>query len=133
MKRLIPAAGLLVLLAGLSGCGAKKVSVSGTVTHGGQKLTWPDGGHLLVLFVPENPEKNPDRYSAQTDIATSTYRIDAIPPGKYTVAIQHFDTKFMDSFNKAYDAPRTTIEVVVPAEGGVIPIDIPATPGAKGG
>jgi hypothetical protein len=132
MTRFIPAVCLLVLLAGLAGCGRKKpVSVSGTVTHGGEKLTWPDGGILLVVFVPENAERNLDRYSAETDTATSTYKIAAIPPGRYTVAVQQFDTRFMDKFGKAYDPGRTQLAAEVTHDGQVIDIDLPK--GERGG
>jgi hypothetical protein len=135
MARAIAAACLLAVLAGLAGCGTKKVSVSGTITHNGQKLTWPDGGHLIVIFCPENPEQNSARYRTDTDIETSTYKCNSIPPGKYTVAVQQFDTNFNDAFGKAYDLPRTTLTVEVTHDGQVIDIDVPATGrgGGKGG
>lgn len=133
MARRTAVVGLLAVLAGLCGCGGKKVSVSGTITQGGEKLTWPDGGSLLVIFLPENPEKNLARYSAKTDTETSSFAIDAIPPGKYTVAVQQFDTRFMDGFNKAYDPGRTTLVREVTHDGQVIDIDIPAAGERRGG
>jgi hypothetical protein len=133
MTRRIAAAGLLAVLAGLAGCGGKKVSISGTITQGGEKLTWPDGGHLLVLFLPENPDRNQNRYRAETDIETSTYKIDAIPPGRYTVAIQYFDMGFNDKFGKAYDPGRTTLPAEVTHDGQVIDVDVPATGNGGGG
>jgi hypothetical protein len=139
MARAIATACLLAVLAGLAGCGTKKVSISGTITHNGQKLTWPDGGHLIVIFCPENPEQNDKRYPAQTDLDTSTYKIGAIPPGKYTVAVQQFDVNFNDSFGKAHDLARTKLTAEVTHDGQVIDVDVPATDhggsgfGGKGG
>jgi hypothetical protein len=141
MIRLIPAACVLALLAGLAGCGGRKVSVSGTVTRGGEKLTWPeeDGkpqGMLTVIFVPENAERNLDRYPAQTDIKTNSYKIAAIPPGKYTVAVQLFDTDasgpLVDALGGAYDPGHSTLTAEVTHDGQVIPIDVPA-PQSRGG
>jgi hypothetical protein len=141
MIRLIPAACLLALLTGLAGCNSRKVSVSGTVTRGGEQLTWPeeDGapkGMLTVIFVPENAERNLDRYPAETDIKTNTYKIAAIPPGKYTVAVQLFDQEsgpLMDALGGAYDPGHTTLTAVVTHDGQVIDVDIPAPEGRGGG
>jgi hypothetical protein len=128
MARRIAAACLLVVLAGLAGCGTKKVSISGAVTRGGEKLTWPDGGYLLVLFTPEDWGRDSTTYRAtKTDLEASTYEVEAIPPGRYKVAVQHFDLKFNDALGKAHDAYRTTLVYEVPAEGGTVNIDLPAS------
>lgn len=130
MRRLIPSACLLALLAGLAGCGSKKVAVSGTVTRGGEKMTWPNGGILLVIFIPEDRQRDTNVYNATTDTATSTYKIDAIPTGKYTVAVQQFDTKFMDALGGKYDPGHTDLKYEVTQAGQVIDVDVPA-PAAK--
>ncbi|HJZ54478.1 MAG TPA: hypothetical protein VKE74_05945 [Gemmataceae bacterium] len=125
MKRLIPAVCILVIAAGLSGCSTRKYAISGTVTRGGEKLTWPNGGMLLVIYIPENRERDTNLYSAETDIATSTYKIAGIPPGKYTVAVQQFDPKFMDALGGVYDPGHTDIVQEVTQDGQVIDIDLP--------
>ncbi len=126
MRRFILGVGLLTS-GFLCGCSSspKPCSINGTVTRGGEKMTWPDGGILLVIFFPEDRVTHPEVYAAQTDIATSTYTIAAIPPGRYKVAVQQFDTKFGDALNGAYDPTKTTLFFDVPPEGGVIDLDIP--------
>jgi hypothetical protein len=125
MWRAILVAALFLLAAG---CGpAKTHTISGTVTRGGEKLTWPDGGSLLVIFLPEDSTKT-ERYTArETDTATSTYRLTGVPPGKYLVAVQQFDTRFMDSLGGRYDPGHTDHPVEVTADGQVLDIDLPMT------
>jgi hypothetical protein len=126
MTRLIPAAVAAAALAALGGCAAKKVAISGTVTHNGAKLAWPDGGYLVVIYIPDDRIKDPNVYRSETDTAASTYRIAALPPGKYKVAVQQFNPKHFDALNGVYDPGHTTIEKEVTADGQVIDIDIPA-------
>jgi hypothetical protein len=123
----------LVLTAGLYGCGGPpKHSLKGTVTRGGERLTWPEGGQLLVVFFPEDRKKHPEVYSATTDIATSSYSIAAIPAGRYKVAVQQFDTKFMDALGGVYDPSKTKLVFEVIAQDGQtlnidLPVDSPAS------
>lgn len=131
MWRAIPVAAMFLLACG---CGlAKTYTVSGTVTRGGEKLTWPDGGSLLVIFLPEDSTKT-ERYTArETDTAASTYRLTGVPPGKYLVAVQQFDTRFMDALGGRYDPGHTDHAVEVTADGQVLDIDLPkALPRAGG-
>src|SRR5205814_2547543 len=105
-----------------------------TVTRGGEKLTWPEDGYLLVIFIPQDRERDPNVYRATaTDLGASTYRIDALPPGKYAVAVQQFDLKHMDALGGAYDPSHTTLEKEVPADGGTVDIDVPKPAGGNGG
>lgn len=125
MSRVIPLLALFAAALGLSGCGNKAVGISGTVTRDGQKLTWPDGGNFLVVFSPEHVTPATPVYSAKTDMAASTYRIDAIPPGRYKVGVQQFDTHFMDALRGVYDPGSTPLLVEVTHDGQVIDIDLP--------
>jgi hypothetical protein len=127
MKKLLPALCLFLMAAGLSGCAAKKYTITGTVTRGGEKLTWPDGGTLLVVYVPENFGKDPAAitYPAQSDIATSTYTVSGIPPGKYNVAVQQFDVKHNDALGHVYDPGHTELAREVTQDNQVIDIDLP--------
>lgn len=136
MRRWIPTAGLLALAA-LSGCGgaSKPVAISGTVSHGGEKMTWSgEGGTLLVIFMPDDPA-NSARYTAhETDLATATYKIAAIPPGRYKVAVQQFypsaKTDFNDALGGRYDPGHTDLVVEVTHDGQKLDIDVPKS--AKG-
>src|SRR5262245_43464373 len=99
----------LALVAGAVGCG-KKSNVHGTITRDGKPLVWKsEGGHLLVVFVPEDREADPNTYRAETDRETGEYRIAAIPAGKYRVAIQQFDEKHNDALRHTYDPAATTL------------------------
>jgi hypothetical protein len=128
MRRILPAAAVFLVAA--IGCGRVPLcTVSGTVTRGGEKLTWPDGGSLLVVFLPADPAKT-DRYTArETDTATSTYKVTGVPAGKYLVAVQQFSQRYMDALGGRYDPGHTDFEVEVTADGQVLNIDLPkATP-----
>ena len=70
---------LLTLAIGTTGCSGNKSDISGTVTRDGKPLHWDsEGGHLIVIFFPEDRAANKDVYSATTDRATGTYRIPKI-------------------------------------------------------
>jgi hypothetical protein len=56
-------------------------------------------------------------YRAATDLEASTYRTDAVPPGKYTVAVPQFDLRHMDALGGAYGPSHTTLDKEVPADG----------------
>ena len=136
MRLPISAAAVFVLVA-LAGCGSPKMhAISGTVKLDGEKLTWPDGGRLLVIFMPVDETKT-DRYSArETDTASSTYKIAAIPAGRYKVAVQQFfpseKTDFNDALGGKYDPGHTDIVVEVNSDGQVLDIDIPKAKGGRG-
>lgn len=136
MPRPVATLCLAALLAALAGCEARPVGISGTVTRAGEKLTWPDGGYMLVVFSPETVTPTTRVYSAETDIATSGYKIAAIAPGRYKVAVQQFSTKSMDALGGVYDPGNTTLVYDVTHDGQVIDIDLPKElprPAAKGG
>lgn len=62
-----------------------------------------------MVYVAKDLTRTPNTYPTETDTATSTYKIAAIPPGGYTVAVQQFDMKFMDALRGVYDPGHTTI------------------------
>lgn len=116
---------ILTLAIGSTGCVEYKSNITGTVTRDGKPLVWrSEGGYLLVLFVPEDRSRFSPK-SAETDRETGTYRLAEIPAGKYTIAIQQFDERFNDAFNKQFDAYRTTIQCEVTEDNQVIDIDLP--------
>ena len=125
MRLLFP----LVLVA-LAGCGGPKTyTVGGTVTRGGEKLTWPDGGRLLVIFMPADESKT-DRYSArETSTEASSYKVAGIPAGRYKVAVQQFypsaKTDFNDALGGRYDPGHTDLVVEVKGDTTELNIDIP--------
>lgn len=126
---------LLTLAIGMTGCsGGKKSDIGGTITRGGKPLVWEsEGGHLLVIFFPEDRTANPDVYSATTDRAAGTYSIPKLRAGKYIVAIQQFDERHLDALGGKYDPVKTQLHYEVIQDGQVIDIDLPKDlPSAKG-
>jgi len=126
MSRYQAAIVLVLVLLGARGCEVKPCAIRGTVTHKGEKLTWPKGGRLLVIFVPENRRFSDSVYAAETDTATSTFSIASIPSGRYQVAVQQFDGKYMDAFGGAHDLGKSRIYCRIDRDNQVIDIDVPA-------
>jgi hypothetical protein len=107
------------------GCG-KKSNVHGTITRDGQPLVWKsEGGHLLVIFIPEDREADSNVYRAETDRDTGAYRIASIPAGRYRVAVQQFDEKHNDALRHTYDPHATTLVYEVTGDNQRIDVDLP--------
>jgi hypothetical protein len=105
---------------------SERTNITGTITRDGKPLVWDsEGGHLLVLFVPEDRKPDQDPYRAETDRAAGTYRIPSIPAGRYLVAVQQFDDRHRDALQTKFDAYRTPLRFEVVADGQVIDIDLP--------
>lgn len=101
-------------------------NVSGKITRDGKPLVWKsEGGHLLVLFVPETRRANQDPYMAEVDRAAGTYKVTGVKAGRYKVAIQQFDERHNDALNGKYDPGHTQHVVEVQEDGQVIDIDLP--------
>jgi hypothetical protein len=121
-----------VMIGSLSilGCGESgpsTVKVTGTLTQGGQPVTYPQGGSALLDFfeTDETGSVEGGMYSADVK-SDGTYEI-LVPVGKYKVQVQLFD-KYPgpDKLNSKYMATNTTLtqEVTGAAEG--VNIDVAA-------
>ena len=127
MHALTRAGLVLVLALAAAGCEEpKRTNITGTITRDGKPLVWKSsGGHLVVIFMPEDRKPGKDGILAVTDRDTGTYRIDHIPPGAYLVALHQFDEKHMDGFQNKLDPVKTTIRVEVVEDNQVIDVDVP--------
>ena len=126
MHALTRAGLVLVLVVAAAGCQSKRTNISGTITRDGKPLVWEsEGGHLLVIFVPEDRKPGQDPILAESDKETGTYRIHQIPPGAYLVAIHQFDEKHMDALHNKYDPAKTALRVEVVEDNQVIDVDLP--------
>jgi hypothetical protein len=120
---------LIVTLA--AGCtddpaAAKKTNITGTVTRDGKPLVWPfENGKLHVIFAPVERKITDYPFKAETDSVAGTYRIEALPPGKYMVGIYMFDERHMDALQNKFDPNHTPLRVEVTADNQVIDIDLP--------
>ena len=125
MIRFATVTGLLLAVAALSGCSEKKVSVSGKITRAGQPLG-SAGKNLQVVLIQDPPPPGARPYSAETDPATGTFRIAALPPGRYRVGIQLFDEKFNDDLGGVYDPGASQLFHDITTDGQTLEIDLPA-------
>ncbi len=114
---------------------AKKANITGTVTRDGKPLVWPfKDGKLHVIFAPVERQITDYPFKAETDSVAGTYRIAALPPGKYMVGIYMFDERHMDALQNKFDPNHTPIRVEVTEDNQVIDIDLPKDlPKGKGG
>ena len=130
---------LMVALAAAAGCTdgppPKKTNITGTVTRDGKPLVWPSkDGKLHVIFAPVERQITDYPFKAETDTAAGTYRIEALPPGKYMVGIYMFDERHMDALQNKFDPNHTPLRVEVTEDNQVIDIDLPKDlPKGKGG
>jgi hypothetical protein len=127
MHALTRAGLVLVLALAAAGCEEpKRTNITGTITRDGKPLVWKSaGGHLVVIFMPEDRKPGQDGILAVTDRDTGTYRIAQIPPGAYLVALHQFDEKHMDGFQNKLDPVKTTLRVEVVEDNQVIDVDVP--------
>jgi hypothetical protein len=115
----------LTLIVALTGCG-RRTDISGTITRDGKPLVWKsEGGHLLVLFVPENRSKDGEVYRAETNREAGTYRVSELKAGKYLVAIHQFDERHQDALGNKYDPHHSPLRCEVLEDGQVIDFDLP--------
>ena len=115
----------------LAGC--KKCTVTGKITRGGQPLQWKtDEGMLLVIFAPQDRQKNKDIYRAESDSKEGTYTLKAIPSGTYLVSIQLMDPPpLRDELQFAYGLNNSPLEYQVSGDME-INIDLPKEGPKKG-
>jgi hypothetical protein len=119
-------AGSVVLVVLALGGSGTRTNITGTITRDGKPLVWKDeGGHLLVIFVPEDRKPDQDPYAAETDRASGTYRIPQIKAGRYLVAIQQFDDRHHDALQSKYDPSHSPLRYEIVEDGQVIDIDLP--------
>jgi hypothetical protein len=110
---------------GLVGCETPRHRVTGQVAQKGLELDPQKGPyHLVVIFAPEDRQRHPDAYGAQTDAETLSYTIPAIPSGKYVVAVQLFDAHMRDVFGHRYELSKTTFRCEVTGSME-FPIEVP--------
>lgn len=101
-------------------------NVTGTITRQGKPLLWEqEGGHLLVIFVPEDRRPNENPIRAESDRATGKYQIPELRAGTYRVAIHMFDDRHMDALNNKFDPGNSPLRVTVSDSDQVIDVDIP--------
>ena len=101
-----PLACLLVVCLLLPACNReKKVTVTGTITRGGQPLKLSPTGVLLVTLVPDAPPN--DTYTSQIAECdqAGAFTIQQVTPGKYKIGIEQFDPNpQLDKLNAAFRA-----------------------------
>jgi hypothetical protein len=126
MKRLVRSVGWiasLFLLLVATGCpgGSGGYTVKGKVTHGGQPLSFADGGGAAMSFVDVS---SPDKIYSCSVNPDSTYEVE-VPAGKYTVGIQIFDKDRNDKLGNKYMPGASSIVKEVTGSVDNLDIDVP--------
>jgi hypothetical protein len=100
---------------GIGGGGAgANVKVSGTVTRNGKPLPVGREGMLTVSLISTSDPNQ--KFGGEGEEGRNTFRIFAIPPGVYKVAVQQLDGSGRDVLKGAYSEANTTLEQQITAE-----------------
>lgn len=109
------------------GCGGEKVvKVEGKFTQGGNPIELKKSAVIQIIFYPDSADvKNVTSYPADFDRESFTYKIPAIPVGKYKVSVVLLDPyPNNDKFKGAYASKKTPLSCNL-QENTVFDIDIP--------
>lgn len=129
--KLVRFAGLVFLCAVplIIGCGSggNDIKVQGKVHRKGQPLQVsskvPGGSAIEIGFYPE---KGGDPKIVLADTSTGAFRMDTkgVPPGKYKVAVHHYDPRPEDKLKGAFSKEKTPISVEIASKDQEIDIDL---------
>jgi hypothetical protein len=115
---------LLAALANFHGCESKPrtVTVTGSVTRGGQPLPVSKTGYVQIMLLPDVGAD--EHYTTRVGRCEKdgTFAIPEVPPGKYRIGIEQFDPNpQIDKLNGAFRAGDSK---VIREIDGKTPIDI---------
>ena len=111
----------------LSGCGGiKVVKVEGKFSQGGMPIVLKKSAVIQITFYPDSTdEKNVTSFPADFDRESFTYKIAAVPVGKYKVSVVLLDPyPNNDKLNGAYSSKKTPLSCNLQGNT-VFDIDIP--------
>jgi hypothetical protein len=102
-------AGCLLLALLLTGCGPRRVTVSGKLTVAGEPLKGTPNEPTSMRFVPvlEGNASHPG-YEANVTQETGEYKV-VVPVGKYRIAVRHFLPGFKEQFGNKFTESSSTI------------------------
>jgi hypothetical protein len=96
----------------VSGCGdSKVVKVEGKLSQGGMPIELKKSAVIQIVFYPDSAdEKNVTSFPADFDRESFTYKIAAVPVGKYKVSVVLLDPyPNNDKLKGAYSSKRTPL------------------------
>jgi len=111
----------------ISGCGGiKVVKVEGKFSQGGMPIELKKSAVIQIIFYPDSTdEKNVTSYPADFDRESFTYKIAAIPVGKYKISVVLLDPyPNNDKLKGAYSSKVTPLSCNL-QDNTVFDIDIP--------
>jgi len=111
----------------ISGCGGiKVVKVEGKFSQGGMPIELKKSAVIQIIFYPDSTdEKNVTSYPADFDRESFTYKIAAIPVGKYKISVVLLDPyPNNDKLKGAYSSKVTPLNCNL-QDNTVFDIDIP--------
>jgi len=106
-------AGLLAILAIFHGCDNKPrtVTVTGSVTRGGQPLPVSNTGYVQIMLLPDVGAD--EQYTTRVGRCEKdgTFQIPEVPPGKYRIGVEQLDPNPQtDKLNGAFRAGDSKIK-----------------------
>jgi len=111
----------------ISGCGGiKVVKVEGKFSQGGMPIELKKSAVIQIIFYPDSTdEKNVTSFPADFDRESFTYKIAAVPVGKYKVSVVLLDPyPNNDKLKGAYSSKKTPLNCNL-QDNTVFDIDIP--------
>jgi hypothetical protein len=111
----------------VSGCGGSKVvKVEGKLSQGGMPIELKKSAVIQIIFYPDSAdEKNVTSFPADFDRESFTYKIAAVPVGKYKVSVVLLDPyPNNDKLKGAYSSKKTPLSCNLQGNT-VFDIDIP--------
>lgn len=111
----------------ISGCGGiKVVKVEGKFSQGGMPIELKKSAVIQIIFYPDSTdEKNVTSFPADFDRESFTYKIAAIPVGKYKVSVVLLDPyPNNDKLKGAYSSKKSPLSCNL-EDNTVFDIDIP--------
>jgi hypothetical protein len=111
----------------LSGCGGiKVVKVEGKFSQGGMPIVLKKSAVIQITFYPDSTdEKNVTSFPADFDRESFTYKIAAVPVGKYKVSVVLLDPyPNNDKLKGAYSSKKSPLRCNL-QDNTVFDIDIP--------
>jgi hypothetical protein len=111
-RRLLQLALLVLILVTLYGCDSKPrtVTVTGSVTRGGQPLPVSNTGYVQIMLLPDVGAD--EQYTTRVGRCEKdgTFQTPEVPPAKYRVGVEHFDPNpQIDKLNGAFRAGDSKI------------------------
>jgi hypothetical protein len=137
MRTLCQCSLVLAVAAAAAGCADDEglIRTECRVVKGGKAFVTPDDHYLQIQFVPIPEDGKPPNmfYAAEVDQETGVFRPagpmkKGMPPGKYQIALELFNSKKKDVFEGKFDAEQSPYIFDIEDENEDVVIDLDDPP-----